>query len=83
MGVLKKIFRKTTEETITISEDITNEKKAKADINALFKNKNQKICRGCEKLIRSDDGFTKQGGYFWHRPCWKNAKKMTYKLKGM
>ena len=59
-----------------ITEKIDKERKVKNQLDALFKDKKNKVCKSCEKPIFEMDKYTKQGGYFWHKKCWNSAKAM-------
>jgi len=76
MGMLKKLFKKSEEPTAKFSERMDKTKQIKNQLDAVFKDKRNKVCKLCEGPISDEERYTKQGGYFWHKKCWNKAKSM-------
>jgi hypothetical protein len=79
MGILKKIFNKKEKSSPSYIENSQKQKEVSMQLNAVFKNKKNKVCKLCEKPILDTEKYAKQGGYFWHRTCWSKAKAMAKK----
>lgn len=68
MGIFN-IFKK-REETVTAKEP---EKEIKPEPEEEYKWE----CKGCGRGIDPEfHGYTKRGGFYFHRVCWKKAMKM-------
>jgi len=79
MGLLKKIFRKEAKPKESVVEKSAKQKDIKIQLDAVFKDKRNKVCKLCENTISDSDRYSKQGGYFWHKKCWIKTKKIAMK----
>lgn len=79
MGILKKIFNKEPEKKESFNEKSAKQKEVKNQLDAVFKDKRNKVCKMCESHIADTDRYSKQGGYFWHKKCWSKAKALAIK----
>lgn len=72
MNFLKKLFnREKKEDDVTILNQIPTSETRVCDII-------RAECNICHKPIYMDERYTKLIGQFYHKSCWKEAKKQTW-----
>ena len=74
-----KLFKKKTIEYSSILEKQQKQNAIKKQLDSIFRDKHNKVCKLCENPIATKDVWSKQGGYFWHKSCWNKAKKIAIK----
>lgn len=73
MTLFKKLFKK-VEQRPDITEKLQKQREVKKQLDSVFKDKRNKVCKLCEDPILETERYAKQGGYFWHPACWNKAK---------
>lgn len=79
MGIFNKIFKKEGKKKESFVEKSNKQKEIKSQLDAVFKDKRNKVCKLCEDPITDSERYTKQGGYFWHPKCWNKTKAIAMK----
>ena len=83
MKIFNKLFKKNKDVLVQTKQQVSSQETIEPQSDTIFKNKHNKVCKYCRNSITPTEGYTKQGGYFWHRKCWINAKRSISKMNGL